>query len=117
MNAKNELLGRGRLARGGFWLRHVIAVPVLLFAEAAAATLVGRPADLVPAVLLLAYLITVWVRRLHDRGRSGWWLLVVAVPVIGPLFLIVECAFRGSRPAGQAAGDSAGSAAHYLVVR
>lgn len=28
------------------------------------------------------------VRRLHDTGRSGWWLLVALVPILGPLSLL-----------------------------
>src|SRR5690606_11242221 len=39
------------------------------------------------AVLLPA--IAVGVRRLHDTGRSGWWLLIGFVPVIGFIVLIV----------------------------
>lgn len=29
------------------------------------------------------------VRRLHDGGRSGWWMLVLLVPLVGPIVLIV----------------------------
>lgn len=32
--------------------------------------------------------ITVQVRRLHDIGRSGAWLLLYFVPIIGPLVLL-----------------------------
>lgn len=32
--------------------------------------------------------IAVSVRRLHDLGRSGWWYLLVFVPVIGWLILL-----------------------------
>ncbi len=33
--------------------------------------------------------IAVSVRRLHDTGRSGWWLLIGLVPLIGSIWLIV----------------------------
>lgn len=33
--------------------------------------------------------IAVGVRRLHDTGRSGWWLLIGLIPVIGAIVLIV----------------------------
>ncbi|NIT60881.1 MAG: DUF805 domain-containing protein [Aliifodinibius sp.] len=33
--------------------------------------------------------LAVGVRRLHDTGRSGWWLLISLVPVVGIIVLIV----------------------------
>jgi uncharacterized membrane protein YhaH (DUF805 family) len=33
--------------------------------------------------------IAVGVRRLHDTGRSGWWLLIGFVPLIGAIVLLV----------------------------
>jgi uncharacterized membrane protein YhaH (DUF805 family) len=33
--------------------------------------------------------IAVGVRRLHDTGRTGWWLLIGFIPLIGAIVLIV----------------------------
>lgn len=33
--------------------------------------------------------VAVAVRRLHDTDRSGWWLLIALVPLIGGLVLLV----------------------------
>ena len=33
--------------------------------------------------------IGVTVRRLHDTNKSGWWLLIVLIPIIGAIVLIV----------------------------
>lgn len=33
--------------------------------------------------------IAVAVRRLHDTNRSGWWLLISLVPIVGAIVLIV----------------------------
>ena len=38
------------------------------------------------AVLLPS--IGVSIRRLHDIGRSGWWLLIGLIPIIGAIVLI-----------------------------
>lgn len=32
--------------------------------------------------------VAVAVRRLHDTGRSGWWLLLSFLPIVGPLYLL-----------------------------
>src|SRR5437763_10421794 len=39
--------------------------------------------------------IAVSVRRLHDTGRSGWWLLIGLIPLIGLIVLIVFFASDG----------------------
>jgi uncharacterized membrane protein YhaH (DUF805 family) len=33
--------------------------------------------------------LAVSIRRLHDTSRSGWWLLVGLVPILGLIVLIV----------------------------
>jgi uncharacterized membrane protein YhaH (DUF805 family) len=33
--------------------------------------------------------LAVGVRRLHDTGRSGWWLLIALIPLIGAIVLLV----------------------------
>jgi uncharacterized membrane protein YhaH (DUF805 family) len=44
---------------------------------------------------LLLPSLTVSVRRLHDTGRSGWWLLIGIIPLIGGIVLIVWFAQDG----------------------
>jgi uncharacterized membrane protein YhaH (DUF805 family) len=41
------------------------------------------------ALAMLIPSISVGVRRLHDTDRSGWWLLLGLIPVIGAIVLIV----------------------------
>jgi uncharacterized membrane protein YhaH (DUF805 family) len=40
--------------------------------------------------------LAVAVRRLHDTGRSGWWLLLFLIPLIGFIVLVVWFASRGN---------------------
>ena len=39
-------------------------------------------------ILLVLPTATMIVRRLHDLEKSGWWLLIVLIPLIGILYLI-----------------------------
>jgi len=41
-------------------------------------------------------LFTAGIRRLHDRDLSGWWMLIVLVPVIGSLCLLVIYVLPGT---------------------
>ena len=53
----------------------------------------------IAAIVGLALLIpglSVAVRRLHDTDRSGWWLLLVIIPVIGWIVLIVFLVMSGT---------------------
>jgi uncharacterized membrane protein YhaH (DUF805 family) len=48
------------------------------------------------------------VKRCHDRGKSGFWALLLFIPVIGFLWLLVDCgllppATASGRPAFQSA--------------
>lgn len=60
--------------------------------------------------------LAVAVRRLHDTGRSGWWLLVGLIPVIGGLVLLVFMVLDSEEGANQygpnpkGAGSPAGTA-------
>ncbi len=52
--------------------------------EAAAGALGG-----IYSLAVLIPSLAVGVRRLHDTGRSGWWLLIALIPLIGFIVLLV----------------------------
>ncbi len=66
----------------------------------------GRDAGLITLLLLgviflvsLALIIpgiAVSVRRLHDTGRSGWFLLLGFIPIVGGILLLVWMCSRGT---------------------
>jgi uncharacterized membrane protein YhaH (DUF805 family) len=77
----------GRSRRTEFWVFVLVVLVGQLLANytdaaARSATLVGRM-RMVEALYTLAVLVptaAVSARRLHDVGRSGWWMLVFALP-------------------------------------
>ena len=40
--------------------------------------------------------IAVFVRRMHDIGKSGWWFFISLIPLIGGIWLLVLLATDGS---------------------
>jgi uncharacterized membrane protein YhaH (DUF805 family) len=84
---------KGRAGRAEYWLIHLMILAAWLFMLLTMYVVMvsGPNAVLFVAPLMLALMIvTFWIclaltiRRLHDRGRSGWWAL--AYYVIPQLF-------------------------------
>jgi uncharacterized membrane protein YhaH (DUF805 family) len=55
--------------------------------------------------------IAIGVRRLHDLDRSGWWLLLGFVPVIGAIVLIIWFCYGGTPAANRFGPDRLASLA------
>jgi uncharacterized membrane protein YhaH (DUF805 family) len=48
-------------------------------------------------LLFLWPALAVQVKRWHDLDRSGWWVLINFIPIIGPIWALVETGFfRGT---------------------
>jgi uncharacterized membrane protein YhaH (DUF805 family) len=56
----------------------------------------GQPLSLLASLALLLPNLAVAVRRLHDTDRSGWWVLISIIPIIGTLVLIYFLVLRGT---------------------
>ncbi|MCE7997899.1 MAG: DUF805 domain-containing protein [Rhodobiaceae bacterium] len=55
--------------------------------------------------------IAVGVRRLHDIARSGWWYLIVFIPLIGALVLIYWFVQPGTAGSNEYGDNPLGDAA------
>jgi uncharacterized membrane protein YhaH (DUF805 family) len=106
---KSLLFGfQGRVNRAKFWLVNIalVVVEAILFGAAGGATMMSDdPMAAMPSfglmgiVCLIVLVAIVWiglaiaVKRWHDRNKSGWWVLIAFVPVIGGLWYLIECGF------------------------
>ena len=81
---KNYTNFKGRSRRSEYWW-------VWLFCTAVSAVLgalLPEVAGLWSLVVLIPN-ISLAVRRLHDIGKSGWWYLILLVPIAGPIILLI----------------------------
>lgn len=74
---------QGRLNRKGFWIGVAIHF-VILFIIANFFFNHQNPSwwQFIPLVICGYSLCTIIVKRLHDRNRSGWTILIVLVPIL-----------------------------------
>lgn len=94
---ENTFNYKGRASRSEYWYFALFNAVVyallwtLVFANEALA--------IVPVLyILVSYLpnLSVTARRMHDLNKSGWFQLVAFIPFIGPIWLIILCATKGT---------------------
>jgi len=83
----------GRINRAKYWAGAVaiwVVVMVALFVSLAVDNL---------AIYVIVAIAIIWpglalaVKRWHDRGKSGWWVLIALVPLVGQIWAFVEVGF------------------------
>ncbi|WP_433127132.1 DUF805 domain-containing protein [Micromonospora sp. CA-240977] len=104
---------RGRARRSEYWWFALFSILVaivaaildsalgLTFGEASSTGFIG----LIVYLVFLLPTLAVAVRRLHDTDRSGWWVLIGLVPVVGGIVLLVFFLLDGT-PDGNRFGAS-----------
>lgn len=92
----------GRAGRPEFWwffLINLIIAIVLTVIDLQLGLMAAGGVALLSTVYQLAVLLPslgVSVRRLHDTDRSGWWMLIMLVPLIGLIVLLVFFIMAGT---------------------
>jgi uncharacterized membrane protein YhaH (DUF805 family) len=113
----------GRIPRKSFWLAYLvlmIATWILYFillsvfgvnmmamdpaaspeAQATQAAEAMSSLALPMGILILLTLwpaLAVYTKRWHDRNKSGWWSLIMFIPIIGAIWMLIELGFlRGT---------------------
>ena len=84
---KNYVNFEGRASRPEFWwftLAYSIVNVIL--------SIIPKVGTVLSGILALALLIPsigVAVRRLHDINKSGWWMLIALIPIVGYIIFII----------------------------
>ncbi len=108
---KNYAGFSGRARRQEYWMYFLIN-----FIISIGLNLIGKfllDTEIIGQLYGLAVLLpglAVGVRRLHDVGKSGWFLLIALIPLIGAIWLIVVLATEGEAGTNEYGPDPKGNA-------
>jgi uncharacterized membrane protein YhaH (DUF805 family) len=108
---KNYVGFSGRARRTEYWMYTLVSTIITLLLYVLA--VVTRSSLFFVLVVLygLALLLpslAVLVRRLHDIGMSGWWILIALVPFVGGIVLFVFTLLPGNRGPNKYGDDPKG---------
>lgn len=76
-----------------FWLINIVIGWILPW--------ISTTLNYIYGLVILIPSLAVGARRLHDTGRSGWWLLIGLIPLVGIIVLIVFWVQDSQREANQ----------------
>lgn len=118
---RNYVKFSGRASRSEYWwyalFQGVIAIVIAVIeggtttvttVDGLSAAYAAGPVGSVWALVNLIPSIAIGVRRLHDKDRSGWWLLIIFIPLVGALVLLYWFVTRGSESANRFGPDPLG---------
>lgn len=105
----------GRISRQPYWIAFLVLVGVVFVVQFVGTAVLG---DTVGGILggianlaIIYPAICVGIKRWHDRDKSGWWVLIGLIPIVGAIWTLVECGcLRGTEGANQYGPDPLGAA-------
>ncbi len=89
---------RGRITRSTYWFSF-LGIVLMMIALMLLVSAIGLDESIVNGFFFMIYGIFIWssiavqVKRWHDRDKSGSWVLISFVPLIGPFWALIENGF------------------------
>lgn len=97
---KNLLLSlNGRIPRKTYWMFFLAIIVLNVVALALDSLIAGDDIEAFPVFSIIVSLVMIWpsiavsAKRWHDRDKSGWWMLITLIPLVGPIWALVENGF------------------------
>jgi uncharacterized membrane protein YhaH (DUF805 family) len=108
----------GRMNRSQFWSTSIPFWAIFWVLFFALESSFGANSTLGLSLIFLLAALFLCARRLHDRDKSTWWMLLLLIPVIGPVFIFIELALlKGTAGDNRFGDDPAQLFNDYLIVK
>ena len=93
---KGYVVWNARSTRSEYWwwtlFAFIVAIVAAVIDSVVFSTDVMTGVGPVSIILSLALFLpglSVWIRRLHDTDRTGWWAWIVLIPLAGPIVSLI----------------------------
>ena len=108
----------GRMNRSRFWATSIPFWTIFWIFFFVLESSFGPSSNLALSLIFLVSAFFICARRLHDRDKSSWWMLLLLIPVIGPVFIFIELALlKGTTGENHFGDDPAQLFNDYLTVK
>jgi uncharacterized membrane protein YhaH (DUF805 family) len=96
MGFRGYVVWDARSTRSEYWWWALFAIIVafassiidsILFSSDMASGL--GPVNVITSLALFLPGLSVWIRRLHDTDRTGWWVWIVLIPIVGWIVALI----------------------------
>lgn len=91
----------GRIGRGLFWAGQIVVLLLgwlyvtyadrLLAAWIPGSIFMGSGVALILALPIIWMQAAITIKRCHDRGKTGFWSMLLLLPVVGVIWLVIDC--------------------------
>lgn len=109
---------RGRITRFSFLIITLSATVTFSLLYVFLSTITGKSSTLILYPFFFWVLLTTAVKRLHDRSKSAFWLLLLIIPLLGPLWLTIELVLiKGKAHENKYGSSPIKTEAEYLTVK
>ena len=87
---------KDRASRSEYWYFQLVLTPIYIWSQFPSNDTQILFIQFILTFGLLIPGISAGVRRLHDRDKTGWFMLISLIPILGTIFLIVMLAEKGT---------------------
>jgi uncharacterized membrane protein YhaH (DUF805 family) len=105
----NYVTFSGRAPRSEYWWFFLFNIIGAVVTNVIDVSVIGMPlTSIIWSLALILPGIAVSVRRMHDLDKSGWWIFIGLIPILGLILIIYWFVSRGTEGANRFGSDPLG---------